>query len=150
MKKKLRVDRANAWRMGIDLVATGAQLKKYRILNDLTQEELSGLFEEGYDSVSRVSISLWENGKKLPSLPHLMFLRNLYSCKLDELVCGFQTSDKEAGDGDQPVVFLFAGLRARRPPQEGISSAAAFHFLGVEIRQVNRRDIVVPRDQMLY
>ena len=37
MKKKLRVDRANAWRMGIDLVATGAQLKKYRILNDLTQ-----------------------------------------------------------------------------------------------------------------
>lgn len=130
MKKKLRVDRANAWRMGIDLVATGAQLKKYRILNDLTQEELSGLFEEGYDSVSRVSISLWENGKKLPSLPHLMFLRNLYSCKLDELVCGFQTSEKEAEDGDQPVVFLFAGLRTRQPPQEGISSAAAFLFWG--------------------
>lgn len=130
MKKKLRVDRANAWRMGIDLVATGAQLKKYRILNDLTQEELSGLFEEGYDSVSRVSISLWENGKKLPSLPHLMFLRNLYSCKLDELVCGFQTSEKEAEDWDQPVVFLFAGLRTRQPPQEGISSAAAFLFWG--------------------
>ena len=121
MKKKLRVDRANAWRMGIDLVATGAQLKKYRILNDLTQEELSGLFEEGYDSVSRVSISLWENGKKLPSLPHLMFLRNLYSSKLDELVCGFQTSDKEAGDGDQPVVFCLracgpAGRRKRAFP----------------------------------
>ena len=113
MKNKFTVDYANAWRMGIDLVATGSQLKKYRIRHNLTQEELSGLFEDGGDSASRVSISLWENGKKLPSLSHLVFLRNLYSCTLDELICGFPNSD----EGGSARRFLFVGLRAHQPPQ---------------------------------
>lgn len=133
MKNKFTVDYANAWRMGIDLVATGSQLKKYRIRHNLTQEELSGLFEDGGDSASRVSISLWENGKKLPSLSHLVFLRNLYSCTLDELICGFPNSDEESGDGDQPVVFCLwaCGLISRR---KGCSLCGGFFVPGTSHR----------------
>ena len=112
MKSKLTVNYATAWLMGVDPVATGAKLKQHRIANNLTQEELSGLLADGGDPASRVSISMWESGKKLPSLSHLVFLRELYGCTLDELVCTYRQSEREAGDGDQPVVFLSAFINS--------------------------------------
>ena len=128
MKNKPTVEYATAWLMGVDPVATGAWLKQHRIANNLTQEELSGLFDEGGDSVSRVSISMWERGKKLPSLQHLVFLRELYSCTLDELICVYRQSEKEAGDGDQPVVFLFLWISF--PERRRHSPAAFFALFG--------------------
>lgn len=106
MKNKLTVDYATAWLMGVDPVATGAKLKQHRIANNLTQEELSGILTDGGDPASRVSISMWESGKKMPTLSHLVFLRELYGCTLDELICTYRQSAREAADGDQPVVFL--------------------------------------------
>lgn len=105
MKTKLTVDYATAWLMGVAPVATGAKLKQHRIANNLTQEELSGILTDGGDPASRVSISMWESGKKMPTLSHLVFLRELYGCTLDELICTYRQSAREAADGDQPVVF---------------------------------------------
>ena len=104
--KKTTINYATAWLMGIDLIATGKQLKAKRRSHSLTQEELSECFEQGGDSASRAVISMWENGKKLPSLSHVVFLAELYSCSLDELVISCRRS-READDGDQPVPFYF-------------------------------------------
>ena len=71
------INYANSWLMGIDPVATGRQLKKLRRQHNFTQEDLSELFEWCDISASRVSISVWENGKKTPSLLHIVFLAEL-------------------------------------------------------------------------
>lgn len=42
---------------------------------------------------------MWESGKKLPTLSHLVFLRELYGCTLDELICTYRQSAREAADG---------------------------------------------------
>lgn len=107
MENKLTVNYATAWLMGVDPVATGARLKQHRNANHLTQEGLSGILTDGGDPASRVSISMWESGKKLPTLSHLVFLRELYGCTLDELICTYRQSAREAADGDQPVVFYY-------------------------------------------
>lgn len=96
------INYANSWLMGIDPVATGRQLQELRRKNHLTQEDLSELFEWCDISASRVSISVWENGKKTPSLLHIVFLAELYGCSLDELVVSYRRS-RESGDRDQPV-----------------------------------------------
>ena len=79
---------------GVDPAATGARLKQYRNANHLTQEGLSGILTDGGDPASRVSISMWESGKKLPTLSHMVFLRELYGCTLDELICTYRQSAK--------------------------------------------------------
>lgn len=106
MENKLTVNYATAWLMGVDPAATGARLKQYRNANHLTQEGLSGILTDGGDPASRVSISMWESGKKLPTLSHLVFLRELYGCTLDELICTYRQSAREAADGDQPSFFI--------------------------------------------
>lgn len=104
-KQRLTISRAKAWLMGIDPVATGRQLRSMRRKHNLTQEMLSRLFEEGYDSASRVAISNWETGKKLPSLEHVVFLAELYGCSLDELVVSYRRS-RVTEDCGQPVPLL--------------------------------------------
>lgn len=103
-KKKITINYATAWLMGIDPVTTGKQLRSMRRAHHLTQEYLSELFEAGGDSASRNAISTWETGKKLPSLTHIVFLAELYGCKLDELVITYRRS-RENDDRDQPVIY---------------------------------------------
>ncbi len=110
--KIVSINYANAWLMGIDPIATGRQLKKLRRDHHLTQEFLSELFEQGGDSASRVIISMWENGKKLPTLSHIVFLAELYGCRLDELVVSYRRS-READDRDQPVHLINIFLSRR-------------------------------------
>lgn len=101
------INYAKAWLMGIDPVATGEQLRKLRRNHHLTQEILSDLFEQGGDSASRVTISMWETGKKLPTLMHVVFLAELYACSLDELVVSYRRSqERELEDRDQPVPLI--------------------------------------------
>ena len=100
--KTISINYAKAWLMGIDPSATGRQLKKLRRAHHLTQDYLSELFEQGGDSASRVIISMWENGKKLPTLSHIVFLAELYDCALDELVVSYRRS-REDDDSDQLV-----------------------------------------------
>ncbi len=99
------INYANVWLMGIDPIATGKQLQKYRRDNHLTQEALSELFEQAGDSASRGIISLWESGKKLPTLSHVVILAELYDCTPDELVISYRRS-RESADRDQPVPVL--------------------------------------------
>ena len=138
MENKLTVNYATAWLMGVDPAATGARLKQYRNANHLTQEGLSGILTDGGDPASRVSISMWESGKKLPTLSHLVFLRELYGCTLDELICTYRQSAREAADGDQPVVFYYDLL---------LNAAgfmpAAFFALQSALHGVNRWYIVL-------
>ncbi len=111
--KNVTINYAKARLMGIDPIATGRQLKKLRREHHLTQEYLSELFEQGFYSVSRVSISAWENSKKLPKLDHLVFLSELYGCSLDELVISYRRS-RESADRDQPVPYYLYYLPLRR------------------------------------
>lgn len=104
-KQRLTISRAKAWLMGIDPVATGRQLRSMRRKHNLTQEMLSELFEEAGESASRVAISNWETGKKLPSLAHVVFLAELYRCSPDELVVSYRRSHITE-DCDQPVPLL--------------------------------------------
>lgn len=100
--KNVTINYATAWLMGVNPVATGEQLRKLRREHNLTQEQLSELFEQGGDSASRVIISMWENGKRLPSLSHIVFLAELYGCSIDELVISYRRS-RELAERDQPV-----------------------------------------------
>lgn len=97
----ISITRETAWLMGIDPVATGNLLRDMRCKANLSQEGLSWLFEKAGDSASRVTISNWETGKKLPTLSHLVFLAELYECSLDELVMSFRRSCEHQGH-DQP------------------------------------------------
>lgn len=95
----------DSWLMGIDPEATGKQLKSMRRMRGYTQEYLSELFEFNGESASKGIISQWENGKKMPTLAHVVFLSELYNCSLDELIVSYRRS-KERGDEDQLVPFL--------------------------------------------
>ena len=116
MKNAFTIDYATAWRMGIDLVATGRQLKLHRLANHFTQEDLSDFFDQVGDSASRVIISMWENGKKLPTLSHVVLLAQLYRCPVDELVITFMRSEREAeGEGGSSVLlWIFSQDHRRR------------------------------------
>ena len=105
--RTISINYAEAWLMGVDPTATGRQLKKLRRAHHLTQEYLSELFEQGGDSASRNIISMWEGGKKLPTLSHMVFLAELYGCALDELVISYRRS-REDDDRGQPVLLLFS------------------------------------------
>lgn len=72
------------------------KLQKLRKEKGMSQEALAD--ELG---VSRQAVSKWENGKKLPTLSHLVFLAELYECSLDELVMSFRRSREHQGH-DQP------------------------------------------------
>lgn len=99
--------RFQPWEAGVDFVATGRQLRKFRLLNHFTQERLSEVICEECDySASKNAISTWETGKKLPSLHHAVFLSELYGCRIDQLVISYRRS-RESADEDQLVPLLF-------------------------------------------
>lgn len=58
-------------------------LKKYRIKNELTQEQLA---KKMY--VSHQTISKWETGINVPSIDNLLMLSDIYNISLDELIRG--------------------------------------------------------------
>ena len=61
----------------------GDKLKKARMDNNLTQEEVA---EKIF--VSRQSISNWENNKTYPDIGNVLALSDLYQISLDELLKG--------------------------------------------------------------
>lgn len=100
--KNVTINYAESWLKEIDPIATGRQLKKLRRKHNITQEQLSELFSDCVSSASRVVISMWENGRRVPSITHVVFLAELYNCSLDELIISYRRS-KESGDEDQLV-----------------------------------------------
>ncbi len=59
------------------------QIKKYRSIMELSQEELA---ESIY--VTRQTISNWENGKNYPDIHSLLLLASLFNVSLDQLIKG--------------------------------------------------------------
>lgn len=59
------------------------QIKKYRNIMELSQEELA---EKIY--VTRQTISNWENGKSYPDIHSLLLLSSLFDVSLDQLIKG--------------------------------------------------------------
>ena len=66
------------------------QLKTFRNLKQLSQDELADLIH-----VSRQTISSWENNRSYPDIHSLILLSELYEISLDELVKGDITMMKE-------------------------------------------------------
>ena len=56
-------------------------IKKYRKLNDWSQDELAVIL-----NVSRQNVSKWESGKNSPSLDILVVMSDLFGVTLDQLV----------------------------------------------------------------
>lgn len=59
------------------------QIKKYRTMRKLSQEELA---EKVF--VTRQTVSNWENGKSYPDIHSLLLLSSLFEVSLDELIKG--------------------------------------------------------------
>lgn len=58
-------------------------IKKNRVLNNWSQDELADILK-----VSRQSVSKWESGKNYPSLDILIVMSDLFGVTLDQLVKG--------------------------------------------------------------
>lgn len=82
------------------------KLKEARIRTGLTQEEAAEKI-----SVSRQTISNWENGKSLPDIVSVMRMSDLYQVSLDELLRGDQKmkekleKDVEIQKGNRKMIF---------------------------------------------
>ena len=59
----------------------GDNIRKYRKLNNMSQDELAEKL-----NVTRQSISLWENGQTQPSLENIVALSKLFKVSTDELL----------------------------------------------------------------
>ena len=59
----------------------GDNIRKYRKLNNMSQDELAEKL-----SVTRQSVSLWENGQTQPSLENIVALAKLFKVSTDELL----------------------------------------------------------------
>ena len=77
-------------------------LRKERVRAHFSQE---GLAENM--SVSRQTISKWENGDTYPSTKHILMLTKILNCSMDELV------DNEAENKQQPVNMVNATFRKK-------------------------------------
>ena len=87
MRKKLYVTDRKEVEMGLlDPFASGEQIRYYRRKCELSQEDLSAIFEEYGVSVSRNSISNWETGKKPISRDNAMLLAGIFGCEISELL----------------------------------------------------------------
>ncbi len=80
-------------------------LRKVRISSKISQERLA---EEM--SVSRQTISKWENGDSFPSTKHIFELTKVLHCTYDELIDGTNSRINVENKLFAPKRFLLAGL----------------------------------------
>ena len=72
----------------------GQQIKKVRTDHKLTQEEMANKL-----SVSRQTISSWENNRNLPDLELVVQIAEKFNLSVDELLTGENLKDKLVKDG---------------------------------------------------
>ena len=95
----------------------GDNIRKYRKLNNMSQDELAEKLD-----VTRQSISLWENGQTQPSLENIVALAKLFKVSTDELLVSdkFDISVASAVTPQKPKapkkkpnnLFLIVGIAA--------------------------------------
>jgi len=66
---------------GIDLAATGANIRKLRKLNGFTVEQLCDIF-----FISPQAIYKWQRGDALPTLENMLELCDLFNVKVEDIV----------------------------------------------------------------
>ncbi len=89
--------------MGFEPKQTGVKLRCQRIKRNLSQDRLCDeLSKLGY-LFSRNAVSLWENGKKTPSVWTLCLLAAYYGCSLDDLVAYSPPNFQRVASGSGPV-----------------------------------------------
>lgn len=83
----------------------GKQIKKYRIENELSQEDLANKIY-----VTRQSISNWENDKTYPDVNSLVLLSEIFQVSIDELIKGDLNKMKETIKKEETLKFNQYGL----------------------------------------
>lgn len=78
----------------------GKQIKKYRIENELSQEDLANKIY-----VTRQSISNWENDKTYPDVNSLVLLSEIFQVSIDELIKGDLNKMKETIKKEEILKF---------------------------------------------
>ena len=83
----------------------GEKLKKLRINNGLTQDELA---ERIY--VTRTAISKWETDKGYPNIDSLKQLSNLFKISIDELISDSDVENKQLLDKARSRKFYICAM----------------------------------------
>ncbi|EGT3620854.1 helix-turn-helix domain-containing protein (plasmid) [Clostridium perfringens] len=76
------------------------QLKKYRLKNELSQEDLASKLH-----ISRQAISKWESGDSTPDLNTLVAISQILNLSLDTLVLGIEENDSKTKIDSSIFVF---------------------------------------------
>ncbi len=87
--------------MEIDYAVIGKRIRRFRRLNKLTQEQLAERVE-----VSPVYIRYIENAKRTARLDTYVRIANALGCTMDELLAGFQASEKQGRYPDELAGLL--------------------------------------------
>lgn len=66
----------------IDVAATAAKIKEYRIRCGYTVRQIQSIF----NFTSPEAIYAWEKGKYLPSIDNMIVIASVYGVSLDEIV----------------------------------------------------------------
>ena len=69
--------------VGVKKMELGKQIREYRLLNHMSQDELSNRIY-----VSRQTISNWENDKSYPDVNSLLLLSEIFQISIDQLIKG--------------------------------------------------------------
>lgn len=83
----------------MDLIKTGAYIKKLRNEKNLTQEQLAEQF-----NVSRRTVSRWETGRNMPDLDILIEMADCFDVDLRELLDGERKSEKMDKELEETVL----------------------------------------------
>ncbi|CCF13573.1 helix-turn-helix domain-containing protein [Brevibacillus sp. 7WMA2] len=86
-------------------MSLGQQLKKFRELKSLSQEDIAQKI-----GVTRQAVYKWENDKSYPDIDNLILLSELYNVTLDELIKGNESFKKKIIIADHKDTGLYVGF----------------------------------------
>lgn len=90
---------------GMNEMSLGQQLKKFRELKSLSQEDIAQKI-----GVTRQAVYKWENDKSYPDIDNLILLSELYNVTLDELIKGNESFKKKIIIADNKDTGLYVGF----------------------------------------
>ena len=102
-----------SWQCVIDLVETGKNIRRYRLMRGMSVQDVSDFF----GGIARNSIYKWERGETLPSMDHLYALAWLFRVSLDELIVGNRES-LDCDDDQLVELIIEIPLKSRENMQK--------------------------------
>ena len=83
-------------------------LRKYRIINNLTQEDVAD-----YLGITAQSVSKWERGESYPDITFLPALANIFQTSVDLLIGMGEDFEQVKGVGKAKAEAIYQALHAR-------------------------------------